>query len=251
MLIDRRSAIGLALSSVVLGAAGDAALARTRRRLAIDGNLVPPIEGLGPLSAEAVGIVRASGLTVARVNVDGDGTAASSAEAIEVILAASGANAGLLGHVRTLSDIEACRRDGRLGLVFGFEEAGQFEGDAAAIPRYAAQGVRIMQLSYNQGSPFGSGVLSPVATGLTASGRQAVEGMNASGVTIDLSHSDDRTTTDVLALTKAPAAITHAGCAAITPHPRNKSDAVLRAVARGGGRWASTISLPRRPAQTA
>ena len=32
-----------------------------------------------------------------------------------------------------------------------------------------------------------------------------------------------------------PALITHAGCAAVYPHPRNKSDALLRAVAQKGG----------------
>ncbi len=152
-----------------------------------------------------------------------------------MVSAAIGANAGLLRHVRTIADIEACRRDGHLGFIFGFEQTGQFGGQVDAITRYAAQGVRIMQLSYNQGSPFGSGVLSAAPTGRTASGREAVARTNAGGVTIDLSHSDERTTLDVLAVTAAPAAITHAGCAAITPHPRNKSDAVLRAMAKGGG----------------
>ncbi len=235
MTIDRRSMIALGLGSVFLGGARRSMSPAAGRRLSIDANLVPPIEGPGRLSPRAIAILRGARLTALRVNVDGDGTAASTAEAIDVVSAAIGANAGLLRHVRTIADIEASRRDGRLGFIFGFEQTGQFGGQVDAITRYAAQGVRIMQLSYNQGSPFGSGVLSAAPTGLTASGREAVARMKAGGVTIDLSHSDERTTLDVLAVTAAPAAITHAGCAAITPHPRNKSDAVLRAMAEGGG----------------
>jgi len=38
-----------------------------------------------------------------------------------------------------------------------------------------------------------------------------------------------------LQIASKPALITHAGCAAIHPHPRHKSDALLRALAQKGG----------------
>ena len=59
--------------------------------------------------------------------------------------------------------------------------------------------------------------------------------MNKQGVAIDLSHSNETTSFDVLKASARAALITHAGCAAIHPHPRNKSDALLRAVAQKGG----------------
>jgi membrane dipeptidase len=59
--------------------------------------------------------------------------------------------------------------------------------------------------------------------------------MNALGVTVDLSHSDETTTLDVIRSAKVYPVITHAGCAALHAHPRNKSDAVLRALSRRGG----------------
>lgn len=234
MRADRRSTLMLALGAIVLAAARKPAEARSKR-LSIDANLVPPIEGPGILSSEAVKIIRGSQLTALRINVDADGTPAGANETIEVITAAIRTNPDVLRQVCTIGDIEACRRDGTLGLIFGFEAAGQFQGRPDAVARYAAQGVRIMQLSYSQGSPFGSGVLTAGEAGLTPLGREAVDRMNVAGVTIDLSHSDVRTTLDALNISRAPAAITHAGCSAIATHPRNKPDPVLRALAKGGG----------------
>jgi membrane dipeptidase len=93
----------------------------------------------------------------------------------------------------------------------------------------------VMQLSYNTVSPFGAGVLAPASSGLTALGVSAVEKMNAIGVAIDVSHANPKTTADVISRSKRPVLITHAGCAAIYEHPRNKTDEQLRAIANKGG----------------
>ncbi|MES2034874.1 MAG: membrane dipeptidase, partial [Pseudomonadota bacterium] len=84
---------------------------------------------------------------------------------------------------------------------------------------------------------FAAGVMTPAAesTGLTALGREAVARMEARRVTLDLSHSDERSTLEALAAATRPALVTHAGCAAVHAHPRNKSDRVLKAVADKGG----------------
>ena len=59
--------------------------------------------------------------------------------------------------------------------------------------------------------------------------------MNVLGVTVDLSHSDEPTSFQALAQSSRPVVITHAGSSAVHPHPRNKSDRLLRAVADKGG----------------
>jgi membrane dipeptidase len=59
--------------------------------------------------------------------------------------------------------------------------------------------------------------------------------MNRLGIAIDLSHANPATTSDVLDLSTKPPVMTHAGCAAIHPHPRNKTDEQLRALADRGG----------------
>jgi membrane dipeptidase len=78
-------------------------------------------------------------------------------------------------------------------------------------------------------------VLADPPSGLTDPGRKAVQAMNEEGVAIDISHANEATSKDVLALSARPVLVTHAGCKAVHRHPRNKSDEILKAVADKGG----------------
>jgi len=52
---------------------------------------------------------------------------------------------------------------------------------------------------------------------------------------VDISHVADKTFYDVLGLTTAPVIASHSSCRALTNHPRNMTDEMLRALARNGG----------------
>jgi membrane dipeptidase len=138
-------------------------------------------------------------------------------------------------QVRVPSDFERAKRENKLGIIFSFESAAMLEGDLDRIEIFRDLGVRVMQFSYNKTSPFGAGVMVPDAGGLTALGRKAAETMNDVGIAIDLSHANPATTADALAVSKKPVVMTHAGCSAIHPHPRNKTDDQLRLLADKGG----------------
>jgi membrane dipeptidase len=71
--------------------------------------------------------------------------------------------------------------------------------------------------------------------GLTPLGREAVAEMNRLGMLVDVSHVADKTFYDAIAATKAPLIASHSGCRALTNHPRNMTDDMLREVARNGG----------------
>jgi membrane dipeptidase len=59
--------------------------------------------------------------------------------------------------------------------------------------------------------------------------------MNALGILVDLSHCGRVTAADAIRASRRPVAFTHTGCAALADHPRNRTDAELRAVAAKGG----------------
>jgi membrane dipeptidase len=122
-----------------------------------------------------------------------------------------------------------------MGIIYSFESANMHEGRIDRIAEFRRRGVRIMGLSYNPGSPFGSGTMSKANLGLTSPGHDAVTEMNNQGISVDLSHSDEPTSFQAIAASRRPVIITHAGCAAVHRHPRNKSDKLLRAVAEKGG----------------
>jgi membrane dipeptidase len=137
--------------------------------------------------------------------------------------------------VRERGDIARAKSKDKVGIMLGFQHASCFDSDLARIETFRNLGVRIMQLTYNKKSKLGDGCLEPSNAGLTPLGRQAVALMNQVGVAVDTSHSGQMTTREAIALSKKPVLISHGGCAAVHPHPRNKDDDTLRQLANRGG----------------
>ena len=59
--------------------------------------------------------------------------------------------------------------------------------------------------------------------------------MNRLGMLVDISHVADKTFYDAIAISKAPVIASHSSARALTNHPRNMTDDMLRAVAKNGG----------------
>jgi membrane dipeptidase len=76
---------------------------------------------------------------------------------------------------------------------------------------------------------------APKWHGLSPLGRAWVAEANRLGVVIDLSHASDEVFDQVLALSRAPVALSHSGCRAVFDHPRNLDDGRLKALAAHGG----------------
>jgi membrane dipeptidase len=145
------------------------------------------------------------------------------------------AHAGGFTVVRTVSDIDAAVRSGRVGLVFGLEAATPIENEIDRLDVLYGLGIRQIGIAYSDANTLGSGLSEPSDGGLTSFGRRAVTRMNQLGLAIDLSHSSDRTALDTCEQSTKPVFITHAGARAIWDTARMKPDAVLRAVADTGG----------------
>ncbi len=239
---DRRHFLGgvattLALAPLAAHAAARRADQLWRDAIVIDGNLVAPFDPDTPLDAATERQIRASGLTALKMTIGGAaGSFAEAEEMIDMLDRAITKSPGIYLKIATTRDLLAAKRTRRVGVVYSFEAASMLDGKPANVAHFAARGVRVMGLSYNGISPFASGVMSasPVR-GLTALGREAIASMNDHGVTLDLSHSDEISSLAAVAASARPVAITHAGCAAVHAHPRNKSDRLLRAVSNTGG----------------
>lgn len=137
--------------------------------------------------------------------------------------------------VLTAADIERSRDDGRIGLIYGFQNGAMLGDDATRVDVFANLGVRVFQLTYNPANPLGDGSMAPENRGLTPFGREAVARINAARCMVDLSHSGERTCLDAATASSAPVSINHTGCRALADLPRNKTDAELRLVAERGG----------------
>jgi membrane dipeptidase len=231
-----------ALASWMRAAAGEPAgvsaqaQALYSRSLILDCNSSPPLEEHLPLPQADLDIVRGSGinvikLTLGGINSDFAHTVADIAQVQQLIEV----HPDYFTQVRVASDLARAKRDGKLGIILSFESAEMHGGQLSSLEVFRGLGVRVMQLSYNRKSPFAAGVMEPNGGGLTALGRDAVREMNRLGIAVDVSHANAATTADALAASTRPVVMTHAGCAAVHAHPRNKTDEQLRALAAKGG----------------
>ena len=143
--------------------------------------------------------------------------------------------AGTIAPVRTVDDILAAKRDGRTGVIFGFQNASPIEDRLDRLALFHRLGVRIVQITYNERNLLGDGCYERVSGGLTHFGADAVAEMNRLGILIDLSHVGERTTLDVIDASGMPVACTHANAKSYYDVPRNKTDEALRRLAERGG----------------
>lgn len=138
-------------------------------------------------------------------------------------------------RARSVADIRAAKRARRTALLYGVQDAVAFETELDRLQDLHALGLRIVQMTYNRRNLLGDGCLEPADAGLSRTGADAVERMNMLGMLIDLSHCGRRTAADAIRLSTQPVAFTHTGAAQLVDHPRNRTDAELRAVADKGG----------------
>ena len=196
-------------------------------------------EDLAPLTAAALSDVRASGLTAVNLTVSAVGS--YSLDFDRTIKNIAHWNSQIAAHpdfllqVRRAADIAEAKRTRRLGLIYGFQDATPLGEDLERIETFWNLGVRIFQLTYNRRNLVGEGCLESANAGLSDFGRKFIARLNARRALVDLSHAGERTTVEAIAASQQPVAISHTGCAALSPNPRNKTDQELRTLAEKGG----------------
>jgi membrane dipeptidase len=126
----------------------------------------------------------------------------------------------------------------------GWQNMRPVEDNLDRLALFHKLGVRVMQLTYNYRNFLGDGCLESEDGGLSVMGRDAVRLMNQLGIAIDLSHVGERTSFDAIALSRKPVLATHADAKALVDLPRNKSDAMIRAIAETGGVIGASVYGP-------
>lgn len=134
-----------------------------------------------------------------------------------------------------VAGILRAHEEGSIALIAGLEAATMIENEVDRIDILYGFGVRQMGIAYSEANTLGGGLRERRDGGLTAFGERAVERMNRVGMAIDISHSGDRTSLDVIEASRRPVIITHAGSRSVWDSPRMKPDEVIVACASRGG----------------
>ena len=193
------------------------------------------------LSEQEIKDVHESGVTCAHITVGTVGTTApdtafmQTAQGIAYWEREIDRHPDVLGRVRSVNDIAKAKKAKRTGLIYGVQDGVAFETDLTRLEDLHALGLRVVQPTYNRRNLLGDGCLEPANAGLSKTGVEAIERMNEIGILVDLSHCGRQTAADAIRVSKKPVAFTHTGCQALADHPRNRTDAELKAVADKGG----------------
>lgn len=135
-------------------------------------------------------------------------------------------------------DMENNCKNGKVSAFLTIEDGRSVNGSFEKFDKYYDMGVRLVSLTHNFENCFGypnSTDSKIMSAGLKPFGREAVEYMNDKGIIIDVSHLSDGGFWDVMELSKKPIVASHSCARALTPHQRNLTDDMIKAMADKGG----------------
>lgn len=136
----------------------------------------------------------------------------------------------------TADDVDRAFASGRIASLLGAEGGHSIACSMGALRSLYALGVRYMTLTHNDNTPWAdSATDEPGVGGLNGFGRAVVHEMNRLGMLVDLSHVAPSTMNDALDSSEAPVIFSHSSCRALTDHPRNVPDYILRMLGDNGG----------------
>jgi len=141
----------------------------------------------------------------------------------------------------TADDILRAHREHKLAALMGIEGGHAIDNSLGLLRDYYRLGVRYMTLTHYETIAWAdsSGDIDDPNVkhhdGLTDFGVEVVREMNRLGMLVDISHVSDRTFYRTLVVSRAPVIASHSSSRALTNHPRNMTDDMLRALGRNGG----------------
>ena len=136
----------------------------------------------------------------------------------------------------TADEVERAFAAGRIASLIGVEGGSMIASSLAVLRQFHALGARYMTLTHWQTTRWADAATdAPQHDGLTRFGVEVVREMNRLGMLVDLSHVSPGTMRSALDATEAPVIFSHSGARAVTDHPRNVPDEILRDVPANGG----------------
>ncbi len=134
------------------------------------------------------------------------------------------------------SDIAKARRLGKIASFIAVESGVGIGDRLEMLDVFHALGVRYMTLCHNETLDWvDSATDVPRHGGLTAFGQDVIRRMNKLGLLVDMAHTTPAAMCQVMDISTAPVAITHANARALCDHPRNVTDGVLARLKANGG----------------
>jgi membrane dipeptidase len=141
-----------------------------------------------------------------------------------------------LMFARTAEEVRQAVAQGKIAVLMGLEGGHMIGKDIRVLRAFGNLGVRYMTLTHFYNNEWAdSSTDKAVHNGLTDFGKEVVRELNRQGILVDISHVSDKTFYDALQISRAPLIASHSSCRAISNHPRNMTDAMIKDLAAKGG----------------
>jgi membrane dipeptidase len=136
----------------------------------------------------------------------------------------------------TAADVRAAHKAGKFAALMGMEGGHMIDDNLSVLRDYHRLGVRYLTLSHSVNTNWSdSSGDKPAHNGLTDFGKDVVRELNRLGMMVDISHVADKTFWDALEVSRAPLVASHSSCRALSGHPRNMTDDMIKALGAKGG----------------
>jgi len=143
----------------------------------------------------------------------------------------------------TAADVRRIHGAGKKVALIGIENGYPMGKDIRLLDQFYDYGGRYFGLVHNGHNDLADSAQpnktknEPAAewNGLSPLGKQVVKRLNELGIMVDVSHSSNQATLDMLALSTAPIIASHSGVKGVFNHHRNLGDEALEGFKRNGG----------------
>ena len=157
-------------------------------------------------------------------------------EQIDTVRRMVAAHPGAFELATTADDIQRIHRRGRIASLIGIEGGYSIDDSLGLLREFFEAGARYMTLTHSRTTTWADAATdAPKWGGLSPFGEEVVREMNRLGMMVDLSHVSEETMLDAMRVSDAPVIFSHSSARAVTGHPRNVPDSVLRLMPEDGG----------------
>jgi len=152
-------------------------------------------------------------------------------------------NARYLALARTPEDLWKNKHLGLKSIMLGIENGIALDGKLDNLRHFADRGIVYMTLCHNGDNDICDSASKSSQThgGVSQFGAEVIAEMNRLGILVDMSHAGEKSFYDALDISKKPIVCSHSSARALCDHPRNLTDAQMRALAAKGGVAQTTI----------
>lgn len=144
-------------------------------------------------------------------------------------------NYNLIELVTNAEGLHKAEKAGKIAGIIGIEGGQAIEDNLYMLDVLYGLGVRLMTIVWGSTNWADASREPQKHNGLTCFGKDVIKEMNRLGMIVDVSHSSDKTTYDVLDISIHPIIASHSSSYAICPHPRNVNDDLIKAISNNGG----------------